>query len=340
MALSYTPEYSYFAGTCSVYNRLFHIIDVEDDNIKIYSFTKFAVDTDTDVKNNLFRVNIEQDRNINVTSAANFFSHPIYNENHNMNHPPYCEIGHIHHRCDGEDVINLIKATDILDLGKMNYYENPNTPVDIDKLYLRPITAHKFAAKPCRYDLLDPNVSLVIYVRQGNRYEYANLDTWTKENYALPMTFKPADILCINSGFGKVESLKDCNLIVPPQVSNFMSNLNFQPNLVVVDNLSTYFTNKLKLKVTGPSSANVGEILEFNVQLTNYNNTDTWSNPPDIECYPICDAGDLSHRKLTLKNGVGKFKVDTTNLYSGDTFDVKVGWKYITGDSKVTVTLS
>ena len=95
------------------------------------------------------------------------------------------------------------------------------------------------------------------------------------------------------------------------------------------------------MRITGPSTGSVGDILEYNVNLMNNDFSELISNPPEeIEIYPEADAGEISHKKLILKNGIGKFKVDTKNLYSGDKFDVKIGWRYITNDSKVTVTLN
>jgi hypothetical protein len=74
--------------------------------------------------------------------------------------------------------------------------------------------------------------------------------------------------------------------------------------------------------------------------LMNSNFSDTFTSPSTVEVYPSSSAGIVSHRKIKLVNGIGKFKLDTANLYSGEIIEVKVGWKYITGDSKVSVTLS
>ena len=54
------------------------------------------------------------------------------------------------------------------------------------------------------------------------------------------------------------------------------------------------------------------------------NNNEFVSNSPvELETYPIVDAGQCTHRKLILKNGVGTFKVDTSNLSSGEKFSIK-----------------
>ena len=95
MPINYTPEYSYYIGNVSSFNRLFHIIDVQDDTILVYSFNKI---------NGI-------DSSYHVTSASNFFDQPLHDENLNLGYPPYC---------DGGAKPNVISYADIVSLDKFN----------------------------------------------------------------------------------------------------------------------------------------------------------------------------------------------------------------------------
>ena len=339
----YKPTYNYYNGSTKEVSTFIHVIDVRDEYIYLYSFLYNIRET----------FNPEQ---YYLNNAEQFFNQNFdRRRTNNISKPPFCE---------QSQKTNLLKFSDVVDLGKFELYENDYWPsLNIENCYLVPVSGYRIARNTFGFSDLDPNLNILISgqkVFNSNRallpdYNYSdhsdtnriedfyllsNLDSTTKTLSNPILSFKTSDIMCINTGFGGETEFPDINILISPFVSKFLSNKVFSPNLTTPNGHTFDYQNRLKLKITGPTTGSVGDSLEYNVTLMNGDFSDTWLNPPDVECYPSCEAGILSHRKVILKNGVGKFKVDTTNLYSGDTFDVKIGWKYITSDSKVSVTLS
>ena len=230
-----------------------------------------------------------------------------------------------------------------IEIQKLNNSYNI-VPLNTENLYLLPnkaVTIPFFAFEVCG---LDPNMDITVSFDR-EKFNIRNKNENGKVVYPTIPVSNWADILTFNTGFGNNTSFDSFNVIVNPFIGSFMTNKNGLTTYTETITRKNYnlipFNNRLKLFIDGPSTGSVGDVLEYTVTLMDKNLSNTFTNAPaTLECYPTVDAGELSHRKVILKNGVGKFKVDTKNLYSGDSFDVKIGWKYITSDSKVTVTLS
>jgi len=321
MPTAYTPNYSYYNGARTrPNNSLFRVFNVTDTNLYVYTFQTFNANTLSD--------------SYFVTDANTFFSAPVSAKGfNNVTVPPFCT---------QTANTNVLKFTDVQALGKFNLYENLITPIaDKETLYLQPVSLFNLIDKNIDLPNLPQNLTIGLRTESNPKNTICyNFDNDTKISFDRILSFKIADILCINNGFG-ANTFTECNILVSSAIANFMSNLTFDTKLVQSPNNYSYsYPNRLRAKVTGPSTANVGDVLEYTITLMNNDFSDTWSNPANVEVYPVTDAGQLSHRKVKVVNGTGKFKVDTKNLYSGDVFDVKVGWKYITNDSSVTVTIS
>lgn len=95
----------------------------------------------------------------------------------------------------------------------------------------------------------------------------------------------------------------------------------------------------LALKIEGPTALAPGEVVEYTVKPWSRINSDFYTQHPDFEVYPMVDGGRLSHRKVWVKNGVGKFKFFTDGLEKGELIDIKVGFKNYSGVDKLTVTM-
>jgi hypothetical protein len=213
------------------------------------------------------------------------------------------------------------------------YYEDPLCEIENkETAYLNPKAYRCLALESSintNFSKVDPNVDFSLDLDLSF---LTNRSIPSKDMYS-PLFNGPYNyVFTINSGLGNPSKFEDMNLFVEKRASTWISNKSFNK----VDN----FNNRLKLKVTGPSTATIGSVVEYTIDLMNPNLTDTISTDKDVEVYPVVSAGILSHRKVILKNGTGKFNVDTTNLYSGDELEVKAGWKFITGDSKVTTLLT
>jgi hypothetical protein len=338
MPNKYTPTRCYYDGNKTIFNTdVFYIYDVEKTGIKIYSFFYNVMDI---LDSSLYH----------IIDASIFFSKELNSRDNQTSKKPFIE---------NENKINLIRHKDVIDNIK-KYKLIGREMADTDNAYLVPFGAYYVDNKSFPLVGVDPNINISIFVDNfiskdkffpgkpnlngfSVVYKLENLDYSTKHSLDHLFAFRRSDMVVLNTGFGgdTLSSYEDLTLIIPNTVSSFMSYVNFTNELYRLENkYSFYIEDQLKLKVSGPNSGVVGDILEYTVTLMNYDFSDTWINPPDVECYPSTDAGNLLHRKITLKNGVGKFKIDTSNLYFGETFDVKVGWKYITSDSKVSVTLS
>jgi hypothetical protein len=74
-----------------------------------------------------------------------------------------------------------------------------------------------------------------------------------------------------------------------------------------------------------------GDIIQVDVSTSN-------TNLQYVYLEPVCGVLDRTRVKLT--NGMGKFKILTSTLDSGDVVDVKAGFKTVTGLARFTKTLS
>ena len=334
MPKNYTPQRLYSSESTTFQNNYFYAFIVVEATVRVYSFFKLNF------------MNNEIPESCYVTSASKFFSTPLGSRTkRKVQKKPFCE----------QEILpdNIIKFSDIQALNLFNYYGCEDSVLDLETLYLRPEIAYYIEYENLNIEKLDPNVDTVIEYMptlDKNAFRIYNNSDDTKTNNKSLGSFNRNQILSINSNFGKLNNFLEADYVVSPRVKNFISNLTFTNGLIKSRNIESEssgpgvveyeYQDRLKLKVEGPSTANVGDILEYTVTLMNNDFTDTYTNAPNVEAYPTTEAGALSHRKIIIKNGIGKFKIDTSNLYSGDTFDVKIGWKYRTSDSKVTVTVN
>jgi hypothetical protein len=338
----YAPKRSYYGDYEGIFQSdIFYIFDVSENGIRVYDF---FYQERSNLDTSLYY----------VMDATSFFSKELKSRDNQISQKPFIE---------NQDKINMIRYKDVVDnISKYKLFTTKKTVMgNIDNVYLVPFGAYYIDFKSYPKNGIDPNINMTLFVdnfvsrdkffpernqkvnNSSTVHGFENLDFVTKPNLDNISGFRRGDIIVLNSGYGgnTLTTFENIDLIIPTGVSKFMSNVDFTDDLIKDPNSHSFYPkNKLRFKVSGPSSGSVGDILEYTVTLMNYDFSDTWTNPPDVECYPSTDAGNLLHRKIILKNGVGKFKIDTSNLYSGETFNVKVGWKYITSDSKVSVTLS
>lgn len=320
MSVPYNTNVFYYNGA-SATGDWFFIYDISSTEIKIYNFL-----TSNTANSNL------------ISSASNFFNqelpydfkgkteyYPITTE---TNKPPYCE----------KDKF-FIKFSDIVDLNKYTFFKNTNYNLNTENLFLYPTQATIINVNFLQTNFLRPNEDLVVQLLD-NKFSLRNDNLDGKTRYAQFPSIRYADILTLNTAFGNNKTFDDFNIILGSYVPVGMINKSPMPYTSRGNQNLLKFGNRLKLNITGPTTGNIGDILEYTITLMNDDFSDTINNAPELECYPVVDAGECSHRKVILKNGTGKFKVDTRNLSSGESFDVKIGWKFITTDSKVTVTLA
>ena len=336
MSKEYTLQRLYYGGETFYKSPHVYAFIVEEKQIRVYSFFKLNFD-DGQVPDTCY-----------VTNATQFFNTPlVQGKKKQVQREPFCEQSRIN---------NIIKYTDIIDAFGYNYYESSDSSLNLNTLYLKPEFCNVISTENISVKKIDPNSDFLVDmeffgVYEDTSFKIYNYSEDTKVNFKALDSFMQVHVLKIGTNFGNANSFLDLDFIISPKIKNFISNLTFTNGLNKVQHLENdgnsgegvveyVYTDRLRLKVEGPATANVGDILEYNVTLMNNDFTDTYTNAPDLEVYPTTEAGVLLHRKVVLKNGTGKFKVDTSNLYSGDTFDVKIGWKYRTNDSKVTVTVN
>ena len=325
---THKPNYIYYSGNVRPNSpNLIYLFTVSNTFLLIQSFMVFKKQELNTVIDPTIGISSQQID----TSKYNFITDiTTFLENKNVKFYNYIT--------NENDKINLIAFKDLQKI--YNFYEkNTGELTDLDNIYLRPYYFSVFDS--LKMFTADPNIDYTFTATPNLGVIVENLNVITKQDNFVRYNFKYGSLLVINSGLANQTSFTNLNYIFSPNMKNFFSNLNVTPDLLYDENSTNfYYNNILKLKVEGPITGSVGDILEYTVTLMNNSLTDTWRNLPDLEVYPTVDAGILSHRKITLVKGVGKFKVDTTNLYSGETFDVKIGWKYLTSDSKVSVKLS
>jgi hypothetical protein len=338
MAKVYSPGKYFFNGSKFVMvENLFYIFNITSSNIQIYCFEKI---------NSLDGIIPSK---YEVINSESFFNEPLLTKQNpiravitDISKPPYSS-------SIGKE--SVLKYTDIVDLNKFTLYNSVEfTDVDKDKLHLILRLAVVIPINVFSSLNPGPNEDLYVCIDDDNKqFYFKRQNLVAKTEFPAKEVYSQSTIMIINTGLKTIErnhlteiDPSDYNIIISPYHKIFMSNIT---NMEGFDNFNNFrlmnFPNRLKLGITGPSSGSVGDNLEYTVTLMNSDCTEVISNPPtELEVYPIVDAGLCSHRKLVLKNGVGKFKVNTSDLYSGDVFDVKIGWKYITSDNSITVTLS
>lgn len=329
MAQSYSPKKYYYNGSnFSNYTDFFHVFNIGTDGIEIYRFVKKYID-ENDISS------------YDVLNATNFFNislgetvNPIRSFTVDITKSPYCDSDK-----------NVLKISDILEIEKFHLYSS--TSLNCENLYLIPVIAAKIPTNSFSALNSGPNEDLIVTCDENNNFDLSNHNWDGKILIPAVGSLNSNYLFALNTGLKSFQrnfetqiNINDYNLIFMPYLKDFICN---DANLNSFNTFSNFrlfdFPNRLKLSINGPSSGFIGDVLEYTVTLTN--NNELVSNPPiEMETYPVVDAGQCSHRKLILKNGIGKFKVDTTNLSSGEKFDVKIGWKYITSDSKISVTLS
>lgn len=91
------------------------------------------------------------------------------------------------------------------------------------------------------------------------------------------------------------------------------------------------------LSLVGPDVVAAESDAEFTVSMT-------WEDgsviPHDSEIYIDSTGGYVPLCRLKLGEGAGKFRVRALGLRSGESFKVKVGWRYFTGAAEKTVTVA
>jgi hypothetical protein len=325
MPVVYEPSYSYYTGNRPSFSDKLHILDFKSDKVYIYTFLPVLPNT----------INIEHIVVDDLTE--NYFDTSTTMIPEGISGAVSTNYGRTRF-FNGPKASKYFRINDIKNLGMFNFYENTNRlpNIELDILHLIDQTCINNIA----FNLheMDANVDYGLMYRNGI-YGVLNHSTVTKQGYSGLLELRNDDIFSFNTGLGNITNLTQANINISPRAAYFFSNLTFSPTLIKENN-DFLFPGKLNAKVTGPTTATVGDVLEYTITLMNSDMTDTFVSPPTVEVYPSSSAGVVSHRKVKLVNGVGKFKLDTVNLYSGETIEVKVGWKYITGDSKVSVTLS
>jgi hypothetical protein len=344
MSITYTPSHSYYFGAPSSKqsNVYFYAFNVQPDRLICYTFqvfnttNNFVVATHGSMENLIsFPSSAESYK---LANAATFMAASVnasYTDSSALSKPPFTT----NSSNDGTKYVLMLK--DLVGVSGYNFYNVSNyNSYDHNTTYLLPISI----STPIVSSMVanaDPNTDFSVTLdSKSSRLVAVNKALQTKTMYTNKFNFNYRDIITLNTGMGNVSNLLNCNLLVSPTITQFISNIVFYNDLKLVNNNSYIWDNRLTLKLDGPITANVGDVVEYTVTLMNSALTDTFDNvPANIEVYPTTDAGVLSHRKVNLVNGVGKFKLNTSNLYSGEAFYVKVGWKYITGESQIRVTM-
>ncbi|MDL2058370.1 hypothetical protein MUN46_011725 [Mesosutterella sp. AGMB02718] len=88
------------------------------------------------------------------------------------------------------------------------------------------------------------------------------------------------------------------------------------------------------LALSGPESTEEDKDAEFSVSMSWEDGT---AIEHDSEIYIDSTGGYVPLRRLELSNGVGKFRIRALGLKAGESFKVKVGWRYFTGAAEKTV---
>jgi hypothetical protein len=85
------------------------------------------------------------------------------------------------------------------------------------------------------------------------------------------------------------------------------------------------------IAVTGPTTVNPDEVVELNITCSDISVTEIFVEPI---------LGSVNKTRVFLDNGQGTLKANTFGLSSGDEVNIKFGYKYFTGISRYTKTVS
>lgn len=98
-----------------------------------------------------------------------------------------------------------------------------------------------------------------------------------------------------------------------------------------LETLQTWKDLLATITITGPATINVDEIVDLNIQCSD-------SSVSEVFVEPVIGA--TNKTRVLLDNGQGTLKVNTFGLSSGDEVNIKFGYKYFTGISRYTKTVS
>jgi hypothetical protein len=301
----------------------FHIINVDGERIFVYSFGKWLLGGD-------------KLKDFHINDAKRFFDVPMHpqRQKNNVKALPFVE---------QTEKTNLLKLTDVIDLGYFKYYAVENSTLNIENTYLTPWNAECVMISH-NISTMDPNVAFVSEYNgpAAGTYSKNNICDRTKRLGQRLYSFGVNDVVMVDSGFGAAANPKtflDQNILIPVCCSEFACNLDLEPVLFKGRGGFTFdWPNRLRVKLEcNQTYVKAGSKVVIKAILMNCDFTDTWINPPSIEFYPTTTAGRLSHRKVKLINGIGKFKLDLTDVDYGEIVEVKSNWKYITGDHKINL---
>jgi hypothetical protein len=85
------------------------------------------------------------------------------------------------------------------------------------------------------------------------------------------------------------------------------------------------------ITTTGPATVNADEVVDLNIQCSDTSVTEVFVEPI---------IGAVNKTRVLLNNGQGSLKLNTFGLSTGDQVDIKFGYKYFTGISRYTKTVS
>ncbi len=105
----------------------------------------------------------------------------------------------------------------------------------------------------------------------------------------------------------------------------------FETNPSTTDVLESWKDLLATITVTGPTSIGPDETADLNVTCSDTSVTEIFVEPV---------IGATNKTRVIMNNGQGTLKVNTFGLSSGDEIDIKFGYKYFTGISRYTKTVS
>lgn len=102
-------------------------------------------------------------------------------------------------------------------------------------------------------------------------------------------------------------------------------------NPVPTQQLNSSFDLFATISITGPSTINSDELVDLNISCSDTSVTEVFVEPV---------IGAVNKSRVLLDNGQGTLKVNTFGLSTGDEINIKFGYKYFTGVSRYTKTVS
>jgi len=114
-----------------------------------------------------------------------------------------------------------------------------------------------------------------------------------------------------------------------PEESRHHTDLIFSPS--PTETIASWKTLLATLTITGPATVNADEVIDLNVACSDNSVTEVFVEPV---------IGATNKTRVLLDNGQGTLKVNTFGLSIGDEINIKFGYKYFTGISRYTKTVS